>query len=705
MAPDPRASQATSRKGRGPDAKAAGARPASRGGPPRAGLAGLDGAEAEGVRAALAEEGCTLEACADAEALVARLREGSFDLALVDVDALGLAPGELTRRIKCAAPRVTVLVFSRDGSAAAPVEALRAGAYDYFQKPVRSDELRARLRHALAGRRLGLTVRQRALQLAFVSELSQAFGASLDLRQVLHTAAGALRALADFDLALAVVRNASETTAVVHPLTPEAAALCPAQAEVALDQSALGQTFDGSRPRIVADLEREALTPDLAALRAAGLRALLLLPLTLRGQVIGVVALASRRPDGFAGSDLDLLQHVGDHLSSAVVNARLYEELKALSTQLEDTVRERTREALEVKRYLESLLEAAGDAIITVDLERRITSWNHGASQSLGYARDEVRGADICLLASGEGARNQLAEVIQAALNGQVSSNVETEWLRKDRKEASVSLTVSPIPGTAPPLAGVLVIARDITERKRLQEELFHSEKLASIGQLAAGVAHQINNPLGAISGRAQMLLRLSGPPHEDFLREQLGKIRADSARIAETINELLGLARKTETVKQYTDLNTVLDETLEMVRHGLSAPGVRIERRRGERLPPVLASANHLRQLFANLMTNALDAMPAGGTLTIASRLLPPTPERADEKLVEVAIADTGTGIPAEDLPRIFEPFFTTKPPGQGTGLGLAVARRIVEFHHGRMDVASTPGAGTTFTVQFPVG
>ena len=712
------------------------------------------------VCAALAAEGCEAAECEGAEGLVARARDGAFDLVLADVDALGVGPGELTRRVKCAAPCTTVLILSHDASAAAPVEALRAGAWDYLRTPLRPEELRERLRHALAGRHLGLTVRQRSLQLAFINELSGAFSASLDLDRVLRAAAGALRAFADFDLAAAVLRNASGDTALVHQLTPDAGShlqgshlhfahggnvpnedvtpggevrnedvtpLWQPPAEAPIARSALGMAFDGTRPLTAScgdTLETEcvpqALTPDLAGLRGAGFRSFLFLPLAggtrsaanVSPQAVGVVVLASRRPGAFAEADLDLFQHVGDHLSSAVVNARLYGELKALSARLEDEVRERTREAREAQQHLESLLETAGDAIITVDPDRRITSWNNGARQVLGYLRDEMQGRDLCTLASGEGARDQLAELVASTLAGQVSSNVETAWLRKDRKEVSVSLTVSPVwghirNGMCPPpqrLAGVLVIARDITERKRLQEELFHSEKLASIGQLAAGVAHQINNPLGAISGRAQMLLRLSGPPHQEFLREQLAKIRADCARIAETINDLLGFARKADTAKQPTDLHGVLDETLEMVTHGLAAPDVHVERRYAERLPPVLASANHLRQLFANLVANAFDAMPAGGTLTVASRCLAATPERP-ERIVEVTVADTGVGIAPDDLPRIFEPFYTTKPPGQGTGLGLAVAKRIADFHNGRIDVASTPGAGTTFTVQFPVG
>jgi len=684
----------------GPDAAA---RSLARDARPRVGLAGLRPQTLEAACAAVAAEGCEAVACRQADRLFALLAAGALDLVLADSDALGIGPGELTRRIKAVAPQTMALVLSRDGAAAAPVQAMRAGAYDYLQEPVSPEELRERLRYALGARRLGLAIRQRSLQLAFLSRLSGTFGASLDLHHVLRTAVGELRALADFDLALAVLRAGSSGAAAVVALTPDAGAVELARDRVPIERSVLARCPGDGQPRLLTELDGAALSPDLAPLRQKGVRAILILPLLSRREAVGAIVLASRRADAFAGADLDLLRHGAEHLASAVVNALLYEEVKALSARLVDDVRARTREAIEVREYLESLLEMAGDAIITVDPERRITTWNDGARQMLGYARDEARGTDLCRLASGEGASEQLARIIHASLAGQTASNVETLWQRKDGREVSVSLTASPIPGGAAQRGGVLVIARDVTERKRLQEELFHSDKLASIGQLAAGVAHQINNPLGAISGRAQMLLRLSSPPDADFLREQLGKIRADCARIADTINDLLGFARKTETVKQPTDVHAVLEETLEMVAHGLPAAGVRIERRYTERLPPLLASPNHLRQLFANLVTNAFDAMAAGGTLTIATSLLPATPDRP-EKLLEVSLADTGVGIDPEDIPRIFEPFFTTKPPGQGTGLGLAVAHRIAQLHNAHISVESNPGSGTTFTIQFPI-
>jgi len=671
--------------------------------PQHAILAGLEPSDLEEIRAVLEAEGCAVVALGDPLSALELAQENSYDLVVVDLDSAGVPGPELVARFKSVAPQTMVMPLSSTGSADSAIEAMRAGAYDYFRKPVSLEELRHRVQRALENKRQGEMVRRRTLQLAFVNEISNAISASLDLRQVLQTAAAAVRALIDFDIAVAILRSASEDAVAIHPLTPEAEALWNGQEGAALRGSVLAAVEERTMPEAVEADEAEPLPRELATLARAGYKSLMLLPLVSKGRMIGAFVLASRRPRAFSSSDAEVLQHVEGHLASAVDNAQLYEQLKTLSSQLEETVRERSREVFEVKQYLENLVETAGDAIITVDHDGQITSWNHSAERILGYGKDEAIGWELTRLASGQGARDQLSATLARALEGRTSSNVESTWLRKDRKEVVVSLTVSPISSGGSDAVGALVIARDITERKKLQEELFHSEKLASIGQLAAGVAHQINNPLGAISGRIQMLLRLGEAMQRQLVVEQLGKMQADCQRIAETVNDLLGFARKSETVKQYTDVNTVLDDTVEMVRQEVIARKIRIERDYTPNLPPIIASENHLRQLFANLMTNAFDAMRGGGTLRLSTALRPASDQREGE-IVEVVFEDEGTGIPEEDLPRIFEPFFTTKPAGEGTGLGLAVAKRIVAFHNGRIEVESKVGVGTRFVIQFPV-
>ena len=671
--------------------------------PQRVAMVGVVGDLDRGLRQILAAERCAVVVPPDVPTLIRQVADHAIDLAIVDTDSLGADPGQLTRAVKAASAQTIVMLLSAGSSAGPLVDAIRAGAYDLFLKPVSSDELRNRLHHALENQRLGQTIRRRSRQLAFVNEISNAISASLDLRQVLQTAASAIRALIDFDLAAAALRHASQPSITLYPLTPAAEALWADQPTLAVADTVLGDLLEDCQPRLHADLAAEPPPAGLRDLCEDHYRSLVLLPLVSKGRAIGAFLLASRQPGAFAPRHLQALHHVGGHLATALENAQLYEQLKTLSSHLEQTVQQRSREVFEVKQYLENLVETAGDAVIAADLDGHVTSWNKAAEEILGYAKDEVLGTDVCALASGDGARDQALAILASARAGQTTSDAETLWLRKDRKDATVTLTVSPITDSARRTAGILIIARDITDRKKLQEELFHSEKLASIGQLAAGVAHQINNPLGAISGRTQMLLRFQGPCDEEFLRTQLGKIQADCARINETINDLLGFARKTETVKQYADVNTIVDETLEMVKHEIIAHKVHVERNLAENLPPVVASANHLRQLFANLMTNAFDAMDTGGVLTITSVFRPLGRDNPDQ-VVEIAFADTGVGIPQEEIASIFEPFYTTKPAGQGTGLGLAVAKRIVDFHNGRIDITSRVGTGTTFVVQFPV-
>ena len=716
MAPDPKA-PAPAATARAPASTPSAEGLAARDACQAVALVGVDGDLDAVLRAILADEGCDVVALRDTEDLLGRAEEGALDLVLVDVDSLAAEPGPLTAEIKKVAPRTMVMPLSAASSAGTAIEAMRAGAYDFFQKPVAEEELRHRVHRALENKRLGQAMRRRSLQLAFVNDISNAISASLDLTQVLQTAATAVRQLVDFDLAAIALRVAAEPSLTVYPLSPDAEMLWGNAAELPAEGNVLADVLADGEARLYADSEADGPPAGLEAVAGQGVRSLLLLPLVSKGRSIGALLLGSRQSGVFAESHLEVLGQVGGHLASAVENAQLYEQLKTLSSQLEETVAERSREVFEVKQYLENLVETAGDAVIAADVAGHITSWNRAAEETLGYTKGEVLGKPLVMLASGEGARDQLAGILERARGGKVASNVETSWQRKDHKEATVTLTVSPIIALRPALdgagesggdsgqqtVGLLTIARDITERKKLQEELFHSEKLASIGQLAAGVAHQVNNPLGAISGRAQMLLRLPGPFDEEFLKEQLSKIKADCSRITETVNDLLGFARKTETVKQYTDLNTIVEETLEMVKHEIIAHKVRIERRLSGNLPPVVASANHLRQLMANLMTNAFDAMDHGGTLGIQSIYRPASGGRR-EAVIEITFADSGCGIREEELPRIFEPFYTTKPAGEGTGLGLAVAKRIVDFHSGSIDVQSTVGVGTTFTIQFPV-
>jgi signal transduction histidine kinase len=243
---------------------------------------------------------------------------------------------------------------------------------------------------------------------------------------------------------------------------------------------------------------------------------------------------------------------------------------------------------------------------------------------------------------------------------------------------------------------GTIVIIEDVTRRVQLEEQLQISEKMASIGLLAAGVAHEVNTPLTGISSFTQMLL--DGADPHDPRTKVLEKIERQTFRAAKIVNGLLNLARPGvggPTDAAIVDVNTVISDVLSLLEHQFQLQRVTVRREMSEHSLAVAAAEQKLQQVFLNLFLNAKDAMPKGGWLSIATR--------AEEGHVVVEIADTGSGIPSEYLARIYDPFFTTKAIGRGTGLGLSITYGIVREHHGTIDCESSVGQGTRFTLRFP--
>src|SRR4029079_16435026 len=241
--------------------------------------------------------------------------------------------------------------------------------------------------------------------------------------------------------------------------------------------------------------------------------------------------------------------------------------------------------------------------------------------------------------------------------------------------------------------AGWIIVLEDITDRANLEEQLRLSEKMAALGLLAAGVAHEVNTPLTGISSFTQMLLEKSEP--DDPRKQLLEKIERQTLRAAKIVNSLLNLARPADGEANAVDLNGVISDVLSLIEHQFKASRIQVRRELASPSPIVRGVEYKLQQVFLNLFLNARDAMPKGGWLTVSTRL------DADEVIIE--LSDTGVGIPAEHLTRIYDPFFTTKADGRGTGLGLSVTYGIVQEHGGTLSCESTPGQGTRFTLALP--
>jgi two-component system NtrC family sensor kinase len=239
-----------------------------------------------------------------------------------------------------------------------------------------------------------------------------------------------------------------------------------------------------------------------------------------------------------------------------------------------------------------------------------------------------------------------------------------------------------------------ILLEQDVTDRRRLETMMAQSEKLAAVGQLAAGVAHEINNPLTAILANAQMLQRRL--PVDDELQESVDLIARAGERASQVVRNLLDFARKEEYRLVLTDVNETIQRAIELVQHELGKRAIRLIFEPDPNLPRLMASRDHLSGVWLNLLLNAVDAIDRDGTIRVGTRL-------SAEKLV-VIITDNGSGIPPERINRIFEPFYTTKAPGRGTGLGLSVCHRVVRQHGGSIQVNSQEGVGTEFTVELPL-
>ena len=228
----------------------------------------------------------------------------------------------------------------------------------------------------------------------------------------------------------------------------------------------------------------------------------------------------------------------------------------------------------------------------------------------------------------------------------------------------------------------------------KTQQELLHKEKLAAMGQLAAGVAHEINNPLGTILLFSEAMLKES--PDGDPGRDDLKMIISETTRCKNIVADLLNFSRQQEVLAQETDVSTLLEQVIEQVCHQPSFEKVEIVRQFSPDLPTIQADSPQLQQVFINLLNNGAEAMEEGGTITIITRPV-------NGHWIQIQVSDTGCGIPEENLGKLFTPFFTTKPPGEGTGLGLSIVYGIVKMHRGQITVQSRVGRGTTFTVTLP--
>ena len=368
---------------------------------------------------------------------------------------------------------------------------------------------------------------------------------------------------------------------------------------------------------------------------------------------------------------------------------RLERQLETYREELEHNVKERTREIEETKQYLENLLENANDVIYTLDTEQRFTYVN-SKIEAWGYRKDDLLGRPYLVLLS----KRHRGRRLKSTLDIGAKQVYEVEVVTRTGEPRAVMVSVSPLHGSEGAILGVLGIARDMTETKKLEQRIRNSEQLASVGRLAAGVAHEINNPLGGILNCLYNLRKgtLSPSRQEEYRVSMEDGVR----RVQKIVRQLLDFSQQHEPEFALTDINHVVDRVLVLTTHLFASNRIRLETGFGQGLPNVMVDRHMIEQVLMNLVLNAVQAMKDGGGLTIRTSVV--------EGICLIEVRDTGLGIPPAVLPRIFDPFFTTKSEGEGTGLGLSVSLGIVERHGGKILVDSEVGKGTTFTLCLPV-
>jgi two-component system NtrC family sensor kinase len=422
--------------------------------------------------------------------------------------------------------------------------------------------------------------------------------------------------------------------------------------------------------------ERREHLPGAEVLAVLGLAHFL--PLRVEKKLIGCLAMGRKSDNSYLNSeDWELLTTISSSVALAIENASLYHQASLRALELE-----------RLKDYSENIIESLTVGVAVLDENGRVIGWNRVLEGVFNLKKQDVIGRGLELIL---GPKNfQALFPSETGPDFRLLSEISLEM--QDGAKKIFDIAKTPLLDNTMLPYGTIIVFEDITEKIQLQHQLVTSEKLASIGLLSAGVAHEINTPLTGISSYVQMLQKKLT---DDHYARILGKIEAQTDRVSRIIKNLLNFARNpSESVFHKVDVGQSLQEIVSLIDYKLKAMNIRLEMK----LAParlIWAQGERLQQVFINIILNAIDAMPGGGTLGIELT--------QEDRNVVIGITDTGTGIKPQHLPHIFDPFFTTKGIGKGTGLGLSISYAIIKEHEGHIAVTSDEGRGTRFSISVP--
>jgi len=517
-------------------------------------------------------------------------------------------------------------------------------------------------------------MRRQVLDLSLLYEFSRRISSSSSLEEALDAILAIVSDLVDCD--------GSAIYAVDH----ERGLMVPTAARQARGQphKLPQQPLAGSNVMSWTVMERKAVvSPDISgdsrfepvSLGDQPVRSLMSIPLMVQDEAVGVLCVYSASPNLYSEDDARVLSIIASQ------SAAIYKELEALAA---------------LTSYTDNILSSIAGGVVALDRDGVVLTWNRAAEAIVGLKADRVVGRNyrevIARLPVTEADRASTVEIIEKVqTTGNTYQGYKLCYHPLDGNVVYINLSASVLSDNAGKPLGLVIIFEDVTKEIKMENEFRRMGELAAVGQLAASIAHELRNPLSSIKGAAQYLQK----EYEDHaaIVEFLNIIVDEVNGLSKLTTEFLEFARPVEMEVRDVDVNAVVTRTLQLMSVHMGESGAVVVERLSDDLPTIQADEKQLEQVLRNVILNALQAMPGGGTLTINTS--------ASGQSVELSVADTGTGIAEDKLDRIFVPFFTTKT--KGTGLGLPVVQKIVENHGGHIEVASRPGEGTVFTIVLP--
>ncbi|MDR4509516.1 MAG: PAS domain S-box protein [Candidatus Brocadiaceae bacterium] len=516
-----------------------------------------------------------------------------------------------------------------------------------------------------------------------LNNINKILASRLDLREVYKSLSTELHKVVDFDRISITLLDEKRVEFVTFALSKEYH-ISKLEEGVPYSKygSLAGKVVENGEVYIVHDTAQGAFSTDPILLKE-GIKSRLSVPLVCKGEIIGSLNFGSNKVHNYTETHVEIINKIVPQLAIAIDNTRLFDKIK------------------ESEQKYRNLVEDIEDVIFRMDKTGRYLFLNNALKNVTGYTPKELYddsslAIEIIHKDDVERVKESTRKVIQGELK--VSKGLEYRVHCKNGRERWLSQNTYPIKNKNGSIIGIEGVIQEITDRKKIEERIRRSERLASIGELAASIAHEIRNPLGAISNSVCMLKRDLALTDDD--QSLFDMVVEETEWLNSIITNFLTFAHQAEYHFVKSDIIKIIDETLILFEQDTRFnTKIEINKIYENNIPEIYLDRNWIRRIFWNLLMNSVDAMPNGGKIFIRLR----RQKRPDNNMVEIVLSDTGSGIPPESIKKVFEPFFTTKKT-RGTGLGLSIVHRVIDNHDGVIDVKSIQGKGTTFTIRLPI-